>query len=89
MNLRQRLQNSHLLQTLRVFSETCNNIKMKNGRIEMDVFSFAHFLIQKTGIFSVCAPSLVGGHYLYPQILFAIFLQNDLLCNGTCSVTGG
>ena len=40
-------------------------------------------------IFSVCAPSLVGAYYLQPPDARAIFLQNDLLCNSTCSVTGG
>ena len=44
--------------------------------------------LKKFWIFSVCAPQLSG------RILFAtpdarvIFLDNDLLCNGTCSVTG-
>ena len=42
------------------------------------------------GIFSVCAPpSLVGAYYLQPPDARAIFLHDDLLCNGTCSVTGG
>ena len=41
-------------------------------------------------IFSVCAPpSLVGAYYLQPPDARAIFLHNDLLCNDTCSVTGG
>ena len=35
------------------------------------------------------APSLVGAYYLHPPDARAIFLHNDLLCNGTCSVTGG
>ena len=48
----------------------------------------------KFWIFSVCAPpppppSLVGAYYLHPPDARAIFLHNDLLCNGTCSVTGG
>ena len=34
-------------------------------------------------------PSLVGVYYLHPLDAGAIFLNNDLLCNGTCSVTGG
>ena len=46
------------------------------------------------GIFSVCAPpppppSLVGAYYLHPPDARAITLHNDLLCNDTCSVTGG
>ena len=41
-------------------------------------------------IFSVCAPpSLVRAYYLQPPDARAIFLHNDLLCNDTCSVTGG
>ena len=39
-------------------------------------------------IFSVCDPSLVGAYYLHPPDARAIFLHNNLLCNGTCSVTG-
>ena len=34
-------------------------------------------------------PSLVGAYYLHPPDARAIFLHNDLLCNGACSVTGG
>ena len=34
-------------------------------------------------------PSLVGAYYLHPPDARAIFLHSDLLCNGTCSVTGG
>ena len=37
----------------------------------------------------VCAPSLVGAYYLRPPDARAIFLHNDLLCNGTCFVSGG
>ena len=44
-------------------------------------------------LFSVCPPppppSLVGAYYLHPPDPRAIFLNNDLLCNGSCSVTGG
>ena len=43
-------------------------------------------------IFSVCAPpppSLVGAYYLHPPDARAIFLHSNVLCNGTCSVTGG
>ena len=40
-------------------------------------------------ILSVCAPrSLVGAYYLLPPDARSIFLHNDLLCNGTCSVAG-
>ena len=48
--------------------------------------------LMKSGIFSVCAPpppSLVRAYYLHPPDARAIFLHSDLLCNGTCSVTGG
>ena len=44
------------------------------------------------GIFSLGAPpppSLVGAYYLRPPDTRAIFSHNDLLCNGTCSVSGG
>ena len=40
-------------------------------------------------IFSVCAPSLVGAHFLHPTDASVIFLHNGLLCNGTWFVTGG
>ena len=33
--------------------------------------------------------NLVGAYHLHPQDERAIFLHNDLLCNGTCSVSGG
>ena len=35
------------------------------------------------------SPSLVGAYYLHPPDARAIFLQSDLLCNGTCAATGG
>ena len=31
----------------------------------------------------------MGAYYLQPPDARAIFLHNDLLCNDTCSVTGG
>ena len=31
----------------------------------------------------------MGAYYLHPPDARTIFLHNDLLCNGTCSVTGG
>ena len=43
-------------------------------------------------IFSVFAPppsSLVGTYYLHTPDIRAIFLDDEVLCNGTCSVTGG
>ena len=40
------------------------------------------------GAYFPSPPSLVGAYYLHPQDARAIFLHN-LLCNGTCSVTGG
>ena len=39
--------------------------------------------------FSVCAPQLCGLILFAPPDARAILLHNDLLCNGTCSVTGG
>ena len=53
-------------------------------------------IIQKTknfsDLFRLCpppAPSLVGAYYLQTPDTRAIILHNDLLCNDTCSVTGG
>ena len=48
-------------------------------------------LCQNLDLFRLCPPppSLVGAYYLQPPDARAIFLHNDLLCNGTCSVTGG
>ena len=40
-------------------------------------------------IFSVCAPSLVGAYHLHTPEAGAIFLHGGLLCNSTCSVSGG
>ena len=40
-------------------------------------------------LFRLCPPSLVSAYYLQPPDARAIFLHNDLLCNDTCSVTGG
>ena len=34
-------------------------------------------------------PSIVGAYYLQPPDARAIFLHDDLLCNDTCSATGG
>ena len=44
---------------------------------------------QMLDLFRLCPPSLVGAYYLQPPDARAIFLHNDLLCNDTCSVTGG
>ena len=41
------------------------------------------------GSFPFVPPSLVGAYYLQPPDARAIFLHSNLLCNGTCSVTGG
>ena len=51
-------------------------------------------LIKRFGVFAdlfrLCLPpSLVGAYYLQLPDARAIFLHNDLLCNDTCSVTGG
>ena len=43
-------------------------------------------------LFRLCPPpppNLVGAYYLHPPDARAINLHNDLLCKGTCSVTGG
>ena len=45
--------------------------------------------IRRKASFSFVPPSLVGAYYLQPPDARAIFLNNDLLCNDTCSVTGG
>ena len=37
----------------------------------------------------VPTPRLTGEYYLQPPSARGIFKQDDLLCNGTCSVTGG
>ena len=43
--------------------------------------------------FSFVSPTppfrLAGAYYLNPSDASAIFLDNDLLCHDTCSVTGG
>ena len=39
--------------------------------------------------FRLCPPSLLGAYYLQPPDARGIFLHDDLLCNGTCSVIGG
>ena len=46
-------------------------------------------LLILSDLFRLCPPSLVGAYYLQPPDARAIFLHNDLLCNDTCSVTGG
>ena len=73
-----------VLQTFSVRFET---------RISSNETSAVHLQPIKHLIFSVCAPppppSLVGAYYLQPPDARAIFLHNDLLCNDTCSVTGG
>ena len=40
------------------------------------------------GSFRFVPPSLVGACYLQPPVARAIFLHNNLLCNGACSVNG-
>ena len=49
----------------------------------------ARYYVKKVGSFPFVPPSLVGAYYLHPPDARAIFSYNDLLCNGTCSVTGG
>ena len=46
-------------------------------------------IITFSDLFRLCPPSLVGAYYLQPPDARAIFLHNDLLCNGTCAVAGG
>ena len=54
------------------------------------VTRFLVFRLKEVGSFpSVPQPSLMGAYYLQPPGARAIFLHNDLLCNWTCSVTGG
>ena len=52
--------------------------------------------VKKFGFFSVCAPQLSGNKLFAPPPppppppdARAIFLHDELLCNGTCSVTSG
>ena len=48
-------------------------------------------LITKKDLFRLCPPPQISGRILFapPKCTCHIFLRNDLLCNGTCSVTGG
>ena len=57
----------------------------------MEVRTFIGTLhIDRSDLFRLCPPpSLVGAYYLQPPDARAIFLHDDLLCNDTCSVTGG
>ena len=44
----------------------------------------------RENVISVCAPPQLSGRILFAHPdARAIFLHNDLLCNGTCSITGG
>ena len=52
--------------------------------LALNLTIFANF-----GSFPFVPPSLVGAYYLHPPDPRALFLHNDLLCNDTCSVTGG
>ena len=45
--------------------------------------------IQILDLFLLASLILVVAYYLHPTDARAIFLQTDLLCNGTCSITGG
>ena len=50
----------------------------------------ASFCIEFRDLLRLCPPpSLVDAYYLYPLDTGITFLHNDLLCNVTCSVTGG
>ena len=51
--------------------------------------NFSRKCSSKTGSFPFVPPRLVGAYYLHLLEARAILLHNDLLCNGTCSVTGG
>ena len=69
-------------------------LRVDSDKKDKSVFFISSFLHSSiwTGIFSVYAPPppiLVGAYYLHPPNARAIFLHNDLLCNGMCSVTGG
>ena len=48
-----------------------------------------HSASKKNRSFPFVARSLVGAYYLQPPDARVIILHNDLLCNGTCSATGG
>ena len=48
------------------------------------------FSYQKSDLFRLCPPPQLNGCILFaPPDARALFLHKDLLCNGTCSVTGG
>ena len=51
--------------------------------------SLCYLSYREKGSFPFVPPSLVGAYYLHPPDARAIFLHSNLLCNGTCSVTGG
>ena len=57
--------------------------------VNLNTFDLMNNLIQNEDLFRLCPPSLVGAYYLQPPDARATFLHNDLLCNDTCSVTGG
>ena len=51
---------------------------------------YVYCFVFQFGIFSVCAPPQLSGRILFvPPHARAIFLHSNLLCNGTCFVTGG
>ena len=57
--------------------------------IETTIFAQRYKTELEKMIFSVCAPPLNGCTLFGPPDARAIFLYNDQLCNGTCSLTGG
>ena len=59
------------------------------ANIPFSLSSIPHESYPSPDLFRLCPPSLVGAYYLQPPDARAIFLHNDLLCNDTCSVTGG
>ena len=60
--------------------------KLVNGEFKI---GFLDLLNRIFAYFPFVPPSLVDACYLHPPNTRAIFSNNDLLFNGTCSVTGG
>ena len=63
--------------------------RYQNVRKDISTYSLLISAVRLTGSFPFVPPSLVGAYYLHPSDVRAIFLHNDVQCNGTCCVTGG
>ena len=70
------------LATLR---QAIHSVAASNGERNEDLFGSDYL-----DLFRLCPPPQLSGCILFaPPDARAIFLHNDLLCNDTCSVTGG